>query len=58
MKKMFPLGDYIVLTELNFKTRVTNVKIMKNDEIVFDQNIERAPFAIDYAALIENIENQ
>lgn len=55
MKKHFFIDQYEINTETNLKTRMTHVQIKKGQNILYDQFLQKAPFAIDYATIIENL---
>jgi hypothetical protein len=55
MKRTFTLDNFEITTFTNLKTRITSVIIKKDNTIVYENNIQRAPFAIDYAAIIETL---
>ena len=50
---MFVIDEFTVYVNANIRKELTNVRIEKENKVLFDQNINAAPFAIDYANLIE-----
>ena len=55
MKRTFTIDEYTITTYFNLRGKLTQVTIMKDDEVLLDKPINQPPFAIDYAELIENL---
>ena len=55
MKRVFNLDGFEIVTYTNLRTRLTEVTIKKNNVILLNEKFQKAPFAIDYAELIENL---
>jgi hypothetical protein len=55
MRRKFALNGYEIATYFNLRTKLTLVTIVKNDKVLMNEAIGKAPFAIDYATLIENL---
>ena len=55
MKRVFNLDGFEITTYTDFRTKLTEVTIKKNDVILLNEKFQRAPFAIDYAEIIENL---
>ena len=55
MRRKFTLDGYEIATYFNFGTKLTLVTIVKGNEILLNEAINKPQFAIDYAELIENL---
>ena len=55
MRRKFTLDGYEIATYFNLRQKLTLVTIVKNDEVLMNEAIDKPPFAIDYATLIENL---
>ena len=55
MRRKFELDGYEIATYFDFRTKLTLVTIVKDDEVLMNEAIDNPPFAIDYAELIKNL---
>lgn len=55
MKRRFELNGFQIATYTDIRAKLTTVTIVKGEEVLMNAAFEKAPFAIDYAALIENL---
>jgi hypothetical protein len=55
MKRRFELNGFQIATYTDLRAKLTTVTIVKGEEVLLNAAFEKAPFAIDYAALIENL---
>ena len=55
MKKTFAIDGYTITAYWNFRTKMTNVTIVKDGKEIFNHDLNLAPFRIDYAGIIESL---
>lgn len=55
MKRKFEIDGFQIATYTSIRANLTVVTIVKDDEVLMNQAFNKAPFAIDYAALIANL---
>ena len=55
MRREFELNGYEITTYFDLRTKLTHVTIMKDGEVLMNDTINKPPFVIDYAELIENL---
>jgi hypothetical protein len=55
MRRKFTLDGYEIATYFNLRQKLTLFTIVKDDEVLMNEAINKPPFAIDYAELIENL---
>lgn len=55
MKDKFELNGYEIATYFDSRAKLTLVTIVKDDEVLMNEAINKSPVEIDYAELIENL---
>lgn len=55
MRDKFELEGYEIATYFNSPTKLTLVTIVKDDEVLMNEAINKSPVEIDYAELIKNL---
>lgn len=55
MRRKFELDGYEIATYFNLRTKLTLVTIVKDNKVLMNEAFNKPAFAIDYAALIENL---
>jgi hypothetical protein len=55
MRRKFTLNGYEIATYFNLNEKLTLVTIVKDDEVLMNEAINKPPFVIDYATLIETL---
>ena len=55
MRRKFELDGYEIATYFNLRAKLTLITIVKDDKVLMNEAINKPPFAIDYADLIENL---
>ena len=55
MRREFELNGYEIATYFNLREKLTQVTIVKDGEVLMNETVNKPPFAIDYAELIENL---
>jgi hypothetical protein len=56
MERTVKIDDYVIYQKFNLGKKLTTVIIKKDDKVLFNEDIKKPPFAIDYAAILDELE--